>query len=141
MSAFRMYLRVVSQALPPEEISQRLGAEPDESTSLGSRRHPQSPPRVHATWIRRVGAADGCARPEELEPVVVGWGPELAAALGRLADSGEAAVSLEIVQEIRDLHDPQQKGIWCCQVAVVAGELRCAGGAFGRAGGILVRRS
>jgi len=43
--------------------------------------------------------------------VVVGWGPDLADALGRLADSGEAVVSLEIVQEIRDLDDPRQKGI------------------------------
>lgn len=34
------------------------------------------------------------------------------AVLGRLADSGEAVVSLEIVQEIRDLDDPQQKGIF-----------------------------
>lgn len=112
MSTFRMYLRVVSQSLQPEEISKRLGAEPDESTSIGSRKHPQSPPRSHATWIRRVGAAEGCARPEDLEPVVVGWGPDLADALGRLADSGEAVVSLEIVQEIRDLDDPQQKGIF-----------------------------
>ncbi|MGW9131973.1 DUF4279 domain-containing protein [Streptomyces sp. NPDC055681] len=107
-----MYLRVVSESLQPEEISRRLGAQPDESTSIGSRRHPQSPPRSHATWIRRAGAAGGCARPEELEPVVVGWGLDLADALGRLADSGEAAVSLEIVQEIRDLDDPQQKGIF-----------------------------
>ncbi|MGW1881293.1 hypothetical protein [Streptomyces sp. NPDC001970] len=43
--------------------------------------------------------------------MVVGWGPDLAGALGRLVDSGEAAVSLEILQEIRDLDDPQQKGI------------------------------
>ncbi|WP_406329440.1 DUF4279 domain-containing protein [Streptomyces sp. NBC_00203] len=112
MSAFRMYLRVVSQSLQPEEISKRLGAEPDESASIGSRRHPQSPPRSHATWIRHAGPAGGCARPEELEPVVVGWGWELAGALGRLVGSGEAVVSLEIVQEIRDLDDPQQKGIF-----------------------------
>lgn len=32
--------------------------------------------------------------------------------LGRLVDAGEAAVFLEIVQEIRDLDDPQQKGIF-----------------------------
>ncbi|MDT3395087.1 DUF4279 domain-containing protein [Streptomyces sp. B1866] len=107
-----MYLRVVSQSLQPEGMSKRLGVEPDESTSIGSRRYPQSPPRSHATWIRRVGAAGGCDRPEDLEQVVVGWGPDLADALGRLADSGEAAVSLVIVQEIRDLDDPQQKGIF-----------------------------
>ncbi|MGA4876016.1 DUF4279 domain-containing protein [Streptomyces lydicamycinicus] len=111
MSAFRMYLRVVSDSLQPEDISRRLGAQPDESTSIGSRRHPQSPPRSHATWIRWAATAKGCARPEDLEPVVVGWGPDLADALGRLADSGEAVVSLEIVQEIRDLDDPRQKGI------------------------------
>ncbi|MGW4607140.1 DUF4279 domain-containing protein [Streptomyces lannensis] len=107
-----MYLRVVSQSLQPEEISKRLGAEPDESTSIGSRKRPQSPPRSHATWIRRVGAAEGCARPEDLESVVVGWGLDFAGSLGRLAESEEAVVSLEIVQEIRDLDDPQQKGIF-----------------------------
>ncbi|WP_411135656.1 polymorphic toxin-type HINT domain-containing protein [Streptomyces sp. C10] len=84
MSAFRMYLRVVSDSLQPEDISRRLGAQPDDSTSIGSRRHPQSPPRSHATWIRWAATANGCARPEDLEPVVVGWGPDLADALGRL---------------------------------------------------------
>ncbi|WP_328863752.1 DUF4279 domain-containing protein [Streptomyces virginiae] len=112
MSAFRIYLRVVSESLQPEEISMKLGAEPDESTSIGSRRRPQSPPRSHATWIRRVGTTGGDARPEDMEPVVLGWGTDLAAALGRLVDSGEAAVTLGIVQEIRDLDDPQQKGIF-----------------------------
>lgn len=112
MSAFCMYLRVVSQSLQPEEISKRLGAEADEFTSIGSRRHPQSPPQSHATWIRRAGVAGGCARPEDLEPVVVGWGRDFADALGRLVSSGAAVVSLEIVQEIRDLDDPQQKGIF-----------------------------
>ncbi|MFC7263273.1 DUF4279 domain-containing protein [Streptomyces lutosisoli] len=82
MSAFRIYLRVVSQSLQPEEISKRLEAEPDESTSIGSRRHPQAPPRSQVTWIRHAGPAGGCARPEELEPVVVGWGRDLAGALG-----------------------------------------------------------
>ncbi|MFE5860182.1 DUF4279 domain-containing protein [Streptomyces virginiae] len=112
MSAFHIYLRVVSDSLQPEEISRKLGAEPDESTSIGSRRRPQSPARSHATWIRRVGTTGGDARPEDMEPVVLGWGTDLAAALGRLVDSGEAAVTLGIVQEIRDLDDPQQKGIF-----------------------------
>ncbi|WP_073919929.1 DUF4279 domain-containing protein [Streptomyces sp. CB00455] len=107
MSAFRMYLRVVSETLQPEEISERLGAEPDETTAIGSRRRPQSPPRSHSTWIRHAGRA----RPEDLEPVILAWGPDLAASLGRLALSGEAAVCLEIVQEIRDPDDPQQTGI------------------------------
>ncbi|MBN0047110.1 DUF4279 domain-containing protein [Streptomyces actuosus] len=107
MSAFRVYLRVVSETLQPEEISRRLGRDPDESTMIGSRRRPQSPLRSHSTWIRHAGRA----RPEDLEPVILSWGPAFAASLGRLADSGEAAVRLEIVQEIRDLDDPQQKGI------------------------------
>ncbi|MEU7604806.1 DUF4279 domain-containing protein [Streptomyces sp. NPDC041003] len=111
VSAFRMYLRVVSESLQPEEISRRLGAEPDESTSIGSRRRPQLPPRSHSTWIRRADAPEGRGRPEDLEPAVLGWGTDLATALGRLADAGEASVFLEIVQEIRDLDDPQQKGI------------------------------
>ncbi|GGP02313.1 hypothetical protein GCM10012278_09050 [Nonomuraea glycinis] len=44
--------------------------------------------------------------------MVLGWGTDLADALGRLVDSGEVAVSLEIVQKIRDPDDPQQKGIF-----------------------------
>ncbi|MCA2182095.1 DUF4279 domain-containing protein [Nonomuraea glycinis] len=107
-----MYLRVVSESLQPEEITRSLGAEPDESTSIGSRWRPQSPPRSRATWIRHAGAVGGGARPEDLEPVVLGWGTDLADALGRLVDSGEVAVSLEIVQKIRDPDDPQQKGIF-----------------------------
>ncbi|MFF9087522.1 DUF4279 domain-containing protein [Streptomyces sp. NPDC014991] len=112
MSAFRMYLRVVSESLQPQEISARLGTGPDESTAIGSRRRPQSPPRPHATWIRHAAAAGGSARPEDLEPVVLGWGPEFAAALGRLARSGDADVSLVLVQEITDPDDPQQKGVF-----------------------------
>ncbi|MGE7383892.1 DUF4279 domain-containing protein [Streptomyces sp. NPDC004126] len=106
-----MHLRVVSESLQPAEISKRLGAEPDEATLIGSRRHPQSPPRSHSTWIRHAATGPG-ARPEDLEPVVLGWGPDLAAALRQLVGSGKATVSLEIVQEIRDLDDPQQKGIF-----------------------------
>ncbi|MFJ9961816.1 DUF4279 domain-containing protein [Streptomyces avermitilis] len=112
MSAFRMYLRVVSESLQPEEISARLGTGPDEATAIGSRRRPQSPPRAHATWIRHVLAAGGPGRPEDLEPVVLGWGPEFAAALGRLAGSGDADVSLVVVQKLTDPEDPQQKGIF-----------------------------
>ncbi|WP_405914696.1 DUF4279 domain-containing protein [Streptomyces sp. NBC_00728] len=112
MSAFRMYLRVVSESLQPQEISARLGCEADEATGIGSRRRPQSPPRKHATWIRRVRAPGESRRPEDLEPVVLAWGPEFAAALGRLADSKDADVSLVLVQEITDPEDPQQKGIF-----------------------------
>ncbi|MFF3662001.1 hypothetical protein [Streptomyces olivochromogenes] len=57
---------------------------------------------MHATWIRHVSAAGGPGRPEDLEPVVLGWGPEFAAALGRLAASGDADVSLVLVQELCD---------------------------------------
>ncbi|MFB7273207.1 DUF4279 domain-containing protein [Streptomyces sp. NPDC056244] len=92
MSAFRLYFRVVSQSLQPEEISKRLGAEPDDSTSIGSRRHPQSPRQSHTTWIRRAGVAGGPARPEDLEPVVVGWGLDFADVLGRLVYAPKKAV-------------------------------------------------
>ncbi|MFE2516748.1 DUF4279 domain-containing protein [Streptomyces mirabilis] len=112
MNAFRMYLRVVSESLQPEEISSRLGTGPDEATAIGSRRRPQSPPRAHANWIRHVSAANGPGRPEDLEPMVLGWGPEFAAALGRLAGSGGADVSLVVVQELTDPEDPRQKGVF-----------------------------
>ncbi|MFD5814189.1 DUF4279 domain-containing protein [Streptomyces sp. NPDC127038] len=112
MSAFRMYLRVVSEALQPHEISARLGCEADEATAIGSRRCPQSAPRKHATWIRHVRAPGESGPPEDLEPVVLAWGAEFAAALGRLADSKEADVSLVVVQEITAPEDPQQKGIF-----------------------------
>ncbi|MFE0387648.1 DUF4279 domain-containing protein [Streptomyces bungoensis] len=107
-----MYLRVVSESLPPEQISARLGTGPDEATAIGSRRRPQSPPRAHATWIRHVPAPAGPGRPEDLEPVILGWGPAFAAALGRLVAAGEADVSLVVVQELTDPEDPQQKGVF-----------------------------
>ncbi|WP_189940260.1 DUF4279 domain-containing protein [Streptomyces aurantiogriseus] len=113
MKAFWMYLRVVSESLQPEEISRRLGVDPDESTAIGSRRHAGSPPRSHASWVRRADRpGQAGARPEDLEPVILGWGLDFAHALGQLVASGEAVVSLEIVQEIRDLDDSQQKGIF-----------------------------
>ncbi|MFE9496713.1 DUF4279 domain-containing protein [Streptomyces collinus] len=112
MSAFRMYLRVVSESLQPEQISARLETEPDEATAIGSRRRPQSPPRAHTTWIRHAPAPDGPGRPEDVEPVILAWGPQFATALGQLASSGDAEISLVIVQKLTDPEDPQQKGIW-----------------------------
>ncbi|MFF8770837.1 DUF4279 domain-containing protein [Kitasatospora sp. NPDC015120] len=112
MSAFRIYLRVISSTLQPEEISAWLGTEPDESTSIGSRRRPESPPRLDATWIRHAKATRADARPEDLEPIVLAWGPEFARSLGRLVGSGNASASLEIVQQIRDINNRQEKGIF-----------------------------
>jgi hypothetical protein len=112
VSAFRCYLRVVSSDLQPEEISARLGTAPDEATSIGSRRRAESPPRLHATWIRRAETADLDARPEDLEPVIIGWGLDFARALGALVRSSDAVVSLEIVQRIRDLDSGREKGIF-----------------------------
>src|SRR4051812_31434432 len=109
MTAFRIYLRVVSSSLQPEEISARLGMEPDESTSIGGRRGPESPPRAHATWIRRAEVADADTRPEGLEPVIVGRGLNFARALGELVESSDAMVSVEIVQQIRNLDSEKEK--------------------------------
>lgn len=112
MSTFRMYLRVVSSEFQPAEITERLGVVPSESSDIGSRRHPEGPARKNGTWIRLASAAGEGSRPEDFEPTVLGWGRDFAAALGALADSGDAVVSLVIVQEIRDIDDPLQKGIF-----------------------------
>ncbi|MFJ4674074.1 DUF4279 domain-containing protein [Kitasatospora purpeofusca] len=112
MSAFRIYLRVVSSTLQPEEISARLDVEPDESMSIGSRRRPESPPRSDATWIRRAEVESPDARPEDLEPVILGWGLDFAKAIGSLVESGVAFASLEIVQQIRDIDNGREKGIF-----------------------------
>lgn len=112
MSAFRIYLRVVSSTLQPSEISTKLGLEPDESTSIGSRRRPESPPRQHATWIRRVEVDRDQARPEDLEPVILEWGLDFARSLGKLVESTDCFVSLEIVQQIRNLDEEKEKGIF-----------------------------
>ncbi|MFJ5118399.1 DUF4279 domain-containing protein [Kitasatospora sp. NPDC088548] len=112
MSAFRIYLRVVSSSLQLEEISSRLGTTPDESTSIGSRRRPESPPRSHTTWVRRAEVSGVDARPEDLEPVILGWGKDFSSALGRLVTSTDAVVSLEIVQQIRDIESGREKGIF-----------------------------
>ncbi len=106
-----MYLRVVSESLQPEEISARLGTGPDEATAIGSRRRPRSLPRACHLDPARLGRGRP-GRPEDLAPVVLGWGPEFAAALGRLAGSGDADISLVMVQELTDPDDPRQKGIF-----------------------------
>ncbi|MER7662721.1 MULTISPECIES: DUF4279 domain-containing protein [unclassified Streptomyces] len=111
MSAFRMYVRVVSATLTPEEISDRLGAQPDEAHAVGSRRRPEHPPRAFTSWMRHATVATPAARPEDLEPVVLGWGHEFARALGQLADAG-GDVSLVIVQRIDDHENTAAKGIF-----------------------------
>lgn len=112
MSAFRVSLRVLSTRLPPEEITRRLGAEPDDAYAAGSRRRPQTPPRDHSSWVRRAAAPATPGRLEDVEPVVLGWGTEFARAVGALVGSGDATATLDIVQDIEDLDDPQAKGIF-----------------------------
>ncbi|TWE19442.1 uncharacterized protein DUF4279 [Kitasatospora atroaurantiaca] len=107
-----MYVRVVSSSLQPSDITARLNAEPDESSAIGSRRRPELPPRGHTSWIRRAVAPEAGARPEDLEPSVLAWGTEFAAALGALAESGAADVSLVIVQRIQDPDGTAEKGIF-----------------------------
>jgi hypothetical protein len=111
-SAFRVYLRVVSSVLQPAEISAKLGSAPDEAMSIGSRRHPESPPRQHTTWIRRAEGGSAEARPEDVEPVILGWGLDFARSLGELVESSDCVVSLEIVQEVRNLDSAKEKGIF-----------------------------
>ncbi|MEU2873448.1 DUF4279 domain-containing protein [Streptomyces olivoreticuli] len=112
MNAFRMYIRVVSDSLTPEEITGCLGVEPDEAHAIGSRRRPESPPRSHTTWVREAKAAMDNPRPEDLEPVVLQWGDRFASALGQLSSGGEVEVSLVIVQRFRDLESSEEKGIF-----------------------------
>ncbi|MDX8054729.1 DUF4279 domain-containing protein [Lentzea sp. BCCO 10_0798] len=112
MSAFRVYLRVQSADLLPEQISEQLGVESDESHAAGSRKWPGAAPRRESTWIRRAEATEAGGRPEHVEPVILGWGLEFARKLGLLVESSDAVVSLEIVQKIRDLDDTQAKGIF-----------------------------
>ncbi|WP_405805991.1 DUF4279 domain-containing protein [Streptomyces sp. NBC_00210] len=111
MSVFRMYVRVVSGTLTPEDITERLGVRPDEAHAVGSRRRPEHPPRAFTSWIRHAEAPVPEARPEDLEPVVLGWGPGFATALGELAGNG-AEVSLVIVQRIEDIESTAAKGIF-----------------------------
>ncbi len=105
-------LRVVSSVMQPEEITEQLGVEPDEANAIGSRRRWTSPPRTHTTWMRHTKPSSEGARPEDLAPQVLAWGEDFAKALGRLVDSTDAVVYLELVQEVTDLEDPNQKGIW-----------------------------
>lgn len=106
-----MYLRIVSTTLSPEDITTRLGTQPDEAYAMGSRRRPELPERGHTSWMRRATVPEPGARPEDLEPVVLSWGRAFADAVGALADSGDADVSLVLVQSIRDLGSPAEKGI------------------------------
>ncbi|MEV5675153.1 DUF4279 domain-containing protein [Streptomyces sp. NPDC052164] len=108
---FRMYVRVISESLRPHEIDARLGIRADRSYARGTRKRPQSRPYGHTGWQRHVPAPGPGARPEDLERIVLGWGDAFARALGELSDSGDADVSLVMVQSIHDLDDGMAKGI------------------------------
>jgi hypothetical protein len=112
MSAFRMYVRVVSTILTPAEITDRLGVTPDEAHAMGSRRRPEMPPRPHTTWVRNADVPEPKARPEDLGPVLLQWGDQFASALGKLTEDGRTEVSLAIVQEVRDIESRDEKGIF-----------------------------
>ena len=108
MTAFQMYLRLVSETLLPQDITDRLGVPADESYGIGSRRRPETPPRKHSLWVRRAG--DG--RPEDIEPAVLDWGMDFARAVGTLTASTDVVASLVIVQRVTDVDDPLQKGVF-----------------------------
>jgi hypothetical protein len=112
MGAFRVYLRVVSSVMMPEQITEWLGAEPDETSAIGGVRwgRPKLPRREHTTWMRHTKPESEDARPEDLLPQILAWGEDFAKALGRLVDSTDAVVFLEVVQEVTDLEDTNQKG-------------------------------
>src|SRR4051812_1073576 len=112
MTAFRIYLRVVSESLLPAEITSMLRVMPDEATEIGSRRRPESPPSRHSTWTRNVEAGNEAWRPEDFEPTILAWGFEFAEALGRIVAETDVVVSLEIVQEISDIESRFEKGIF-----------------------------
>lgn len=113
MTAFRAYLRVVSSIMQPDSMTERIGVRPDSATEIGSRRRPESPPRQHATWERHVVVPGRAAvRPEDFEPVILGWGSAFAEALGDLNRTTDVEVSLVIVQEIRDIESSEEKGIF-----------------------------
>lgn len=108
---FRIYLRVVSETLSPEGISARLRVRPDSSAAKGSRTRPEYPVRASTSWTREISDGRSNARPEELEPVVLGWGMEFAQDLGKLVLETDAVVALVVVQEFDDLEDGRSKGI------------------------------
>ncbi|ONI88669.1 hypothetical protein ALI144C_06500 [Actinosynnema sp. ALI-1.44] len=109
---FWIYLRVVSDSLPPEEITSALAVEPDWAHAKGSKRHPHATPRAFTTWAREVTGGRRDEHPMEFGGVITGWGMPFAKALAGLADRGEATAGLTIVQEVRDIDSPQQKGLW-----------------------------
>jgi hypothetical protein len=112
MGAFRCYLRVVSTDLQPDEITEALGVAPDEATAKGSIRRGGTL-RQFTSWKRYVTVtAEAGGRPEDFEPVILGWGDQFAQALGALAQNPSVDVSLELVQEIRDIESAQEKGIY-----------------------------
>lgn len=111
VAAFRMYLRLISHTIQPDEMTARLQVDPDEVAAMGSRRRPASPPRQHATWKLHAKSESTSARTEDLELAALKWGPALAESIRKLVDSGDVDASLVIVQEIRDIDDGQQKGI------------------------------
>ncbi|MET9413995.1 DUF4279 domain-containing protein [Streptomyces klenkii] len=110
--SFRMYIRVVSDALMPVDISNLLGVDPDEAHAIGSRKRPEYPPRSHTSWIREVESPVPGARPEDFTPVLLSWGDDFATALRGLTGREAATVSLVIVQEIRDIDSSAEKGIF-----------------------------
>ncbi|MFZ4273873.1 DUF4279 domain-containing protein [Streptomyces arboris] len=111
VTAFTLYVRVLSETISPDEIGARLGVPADESYAAGSRKHPRAMPRTHNRWVRHARSPEPGARPEDLEQIVTGWGTPFARALGTLVDSGEASVSLVLVQQVHDLDDEMALGI------------------------------
>lgn len=111
MTAFRVHVRVASESLSPDEITTRLGVSADESVAKGSGRQ-GSIIRDDSIWIRKASTQKKMARLEDFEQEIIAWGMPFATALGELVETEDCVVFLEIVQEINDLDDNLQKGIF-----------------------------
>lgn len=112
MPGFRASINVSSDDVDSDEITRRIGLEPDRSVRRGDVPRPGAVPRPFHLWVKKITSDSADPRFEDLETVLLAMGDWLPTALGRLAEEDPtAAVFLTIVQEVEDAEDHWHTGI------------------------------
>ena len=108
----RVYLRVLSDELPPSALTAAIRLEPTRTREMGSKREPVSRPLPEHRWYLDLGQTSPEVSLTRLLEAVPRLGLEAARRLGELVRAGRAVAMLEVVQVVTDPEDTFQLGIW-----------------------------
>ncbi|MEU4332945.1 DUF4279 domain-containing protein [Nonomuraea dietziae] len=102
----------MSDDADPDHVTSVLGLRPDRLVRKGEKPSPKAKESKFSSWRKTVLSEHVDGRPEDAAATLLAWGPAVARRIGELVDTSIWEASLVVVQQIDDLEDSRQLGIW-----------------------------